>query len=308
MPPNADPLPARDPVEAGRETAGRRGLRRRAFLLGLVGLAASAALSGQPAGSDTAGSVLRIRFLDVGQADAALITMGRRAVLVDAGRGDDIVLVLAEYGVDSLIAAIASHNHDDHIGGMDAVIADYPIGVYLANGRPPANRNARSVEQWLFDKRVARPSAPWKPLVLGDAKITVFASTLDPARASENNSSLGVLVERGSFRALLTGDSEAEELAGWLEAGLVPDVDVLKAAHHGARNGVTPGWLDRTRPEVVVISVGARNAYGHPDPWAMRYYQLHGRAVYRTDLDGTVEVKVDREGRYRITTAGPIAR
>ena len=177
---------------------------------------------------------------------------------------------------------------------------------YLSNGHPPTNNNARSVEWWLSKKKILRPAPPWEPIVLGDVRITVIP-TLLPA-ATENNSSLGVLVERGRFRALLTGDSEVEELNAWLATGLIPDVDVLKAAHHGARNGVSPGWLDRTRPEVVVISVGAGNPYGHPDPWAMRYYQTHGRKVYRTDLDGTVTVTVDREGGYRIATDGPVVR
>ena len=271
-------------------------------------LLALALTAGVPVGLSPQDASLELRFLDVGQGDAILITLGHQAVLVDAGRGDDIVLVLNEQGIDSLVAAIASHNHDDHIGGMDAVIADYPIGRYLSNGRAPANRNARSIEEWLTKKQVARPPPPWEPIRLGDARITVFPSALDPAAATENNSSLGVLVERGAFRALLTGDSEADELNGWMAAGLIPDVDVLKAAHHGARNGVTPGWLERTKPEVVVISVGASNSYGHPDPWAMRYYQLHDRKVYRTDQDGTVIVTVDPAGRYRVETTGPVPR
>lgn len=251
---------------------------------------------------------LEIRFLDVGQGDGILIQLGRQAVLVDAGRGDDIILVLHERGVDSLVAAIASHNHDDHIGGMDAVLSGFPIGRYFANGRPPENENARSVEKWLTDRGVVRSPPPWAPILLDDVRITVFPSLLDPAAASENNSSLGVLIERGNFRALLTGDSEADELNAWLKAARIPDVNILKAAHHGSRNGVTPGWLDRTKPEVVVISVGATNGYGHPAPWAMRYYQLHDRRIFRTDEDGTIVVSVDRDGRYQVTTTGPVAR
>ena len=270
---------------------------------------ALALLTGLPMGPVPETEVpLEIRFLDVAQADAILIQLGREAVLVDAGRGDDIIEVLAEQGLDSLVAAIASHNHDDHIGGMDAVVADYPIGSYFSNGRPPANDNARSVVSWLNTKRIHRPAPPWAPIFLGDVRITVFPSPLDPATASENNNSLGVLVERGGFRALLTGDSETDELNAWMDGGLISDVNVLKAAHHGARNGMTPGWLDRTKPEVVVISVGAANPYGHPDPWALRYYQLRIRAVYRTDRDGTVIVTVDRAGGYRVATTGPVAR
>ncbi len=277
--------------------------------LALVGCApATASFQAKPQTAPVS-APLEIRFLDVGQGDAILITLGHRAVLVDAGRGDDIVEVLRDYHVDSLVTAIVSHNHDDHIGGMDAVVADFPIGRYLANGRPPGNHNAENVETWLRRNHIPKPPPPWPPIQLEDVRITVFPSSLANAdNPDENNASLGVLIERGTFRALLTGDSQVEELNGWLAAGVIGDVDVLKAAHHGSRNGVTPGWLDRTRPEVVVISVGAGNSYGHPDPWALRYYQTHGRSVYRTDIDGTITVTVDRAGGYRISKAGPVAR
>lgn len=251
---------------------------------------------------------LELHFLDVGQGDAALIRLGRAAVLVDASRGRDIVLWLEELGVDSLVAVIASHNHADHIGGMPAVLSDFPVGQYLFNGRPPENQVAGEIEAMLAERGIARPPPPWEAIRLGDARITVFTSTLRGGDVSENNSSLGVLVERGAFKALLTGDSEVDELNGWMEAGVIPDVDLLKAAHHGARDGVTPGWLQAIGPEVVVISVGLGNSYGHPHPWALRYYQAGGRTVYRTDLDGTVAVRVDRRGRYTIETSGPRER
>ncbi len=251
---------------------------------------------------------LELHFLDVGQADAILIKYGNIGVLVDAGRAADIVLVLREQGIDSLAAAIASHNHDDHIGGMDAVLTDFPVGRYLYNGRTADNYSAEAVEDILTEEGIDAPEPPWEPIELGDARISVFPSPLDPDDATENTSSLGVLVERGGFRALLTGDSEVEELNAWLDAGVIPRVHVLKAAHHGARNGVTPGWIVRTNPEVVVISVGASNSYGHPDPWAMRYYRSRRRTVLRTDQDGTVIVTVNREGDYTLETTGPVDR
>ena len=85
-------------------------------------------------------------------------------------------------------------------------------------------------------------------------------------------------------------------------------MDVLKAAHHGSRDAVTPGWIQRTRAEVVVISVGAGNTYGHPHETALRYYRTHGRRVLRTDLDGTVVVSVDRTGGYQVMSSGPTPR
>ena len=279
-----------------------------AFWACLIALGLGLAHAAQAQDRTPPGETLELRFLDVGQADAALIRLGRRAVLVDAGRGDDIVQVLEELGIDSLVAAITSHNHDDHLGGMDAVLADYPVGQYFDNGRTPTNANARSVQDVLARRQVPRPPPPWPPFQLGDARVTVFPTSLGADSASENNSSLGVLVERGGFKALFTGDSEVEELNAWMGEGLIPDVDVLKAAHHGARNGVTPGWVNVTRPEVVVISVGAGNSYGHPDPWALRYYAVHQARVFRTDLDGTVVVTVDGVGNYEVRTLGARVR
>lgn len=276
----------------------RRLLRTLVLLLALPAALAAQREAGR---ADT----LELHFLDVGQGDAALIRLGGPAVLVDASRGRDIVLWLEDLGVDTLLAVVASHNHADHIGGMPAVLSDYPVRQYLSNGRAPENQVAEEVEALLAEKGIEGPVPPWVPIRLGDARITVFPTALRGAGISENNSSLGVLVERGKFKALLTGDSEVDALNAWLEAGIIPDVDLLKAAHHGARDAVTPGWLQRTRPEVVVISLGRDNPYGHPHPWAMRYYQAGNRSVYRTDRDGTVVVAVDRRGRYAIRTSGP---
>jgi competence protein ComEC len=83
----------------------------------------------------------------------------------------------------------------------------------------------------------------------------------------------------------------------------VPRVTVLKAAHHGSRDAVTPAWLSATRPAVVVISCGRDNTYGHPDPWALRYYESVARQVYRTDLDGQVTIVAGDDGTYEVTTA-----
>jgi beta-lactamase superfamily II metal-dependent hydrolase len=282
-------------------------------LAGLLALALGVAVTPLPAQQGAADDSLRIRFLDVGQADAILVQLGRKAVLVDASRGDDIVLYLEAEGVDSLVAAIASHNHADHIGGMDAVLESWPVAAWYSNGHPPVTEKDDDVVARLRERKTPAPAPPWTPLQLGDVRITLWSpppfdpAGLDPGEI-ENNSSLGVLVERGRFKALLTGDSQREELAAWLAARKVPDVDVLKAAHHGSRNGVIPGWINATRPEVVVISVGAGNTYGHPEEEALRYYRSGGRMVLRTDRDGTVTIAVAPGGQYRISTRLPLAR
>ena len=255
-----------------------------------------------PARADT----LELRVLDVGQGDAILIRNAGRTALVDAGPSDAIAARLRELGVDTVDVLIASHNHADHIGGADAVLEQLPVRFYLDNGYPATTRIQAKVLGLVEQQGVTYLQASDRALSLGDAQLRIIppppvaGGTGD---ADQNNRSVVVLVERGTFRALLSGDSETPEINALLEDGAVAEVDVLKAAHHGSRNGVTPAWLARTRPKVVVISLGAGNSYGHPHAQAMRYYCAGGRQVLRTDLDGDVVFRIDPSGAYTVHAA-----
>ncbi|HEU5261952.1 MAG TPA: MBL fold metallo-hydrolase [Gemmatimonadales bacterium] len=176
------------------------------------------------------GQQLELRFLDVGQGDALLVREGGKTAMIDAGPSGDVALRLRALGIDTIDLAVASHNHADHIGGMAAILSQFVVRFYLDNGLPHATATAEGG---------------------GD-------------RADQNNSSVGIVVEFGDFRALLTGDSELPELAYWLRYDTVPRVQVVKVAHHGTWNGTSREWVERTHPVAAVISVGAGNSYGHP--------------------------------------------
>jgi competence protein ComEC len=104
-------------------------------------------------------------------------------------------------------------------------------------------------------------------------------------------------VRYAGFSALLTGDAPA-----WVEERLVARYgpalrsDVLKAGHHGSRTASSGAFLDAVRPELVVVSAGVRNDYGHPHREVLA--RLHARdiPIARTDLDGTVRVTVEPGG------------
>ena len=245
---------------------------------------------------------LELRFLDVGQGDAVLIRNAGKAALVDAGPSGGIVRQLQALGVDSLDLFVASHNHADHIGGAEAVLGRMPVRFYLDNGYPHTTQTQARVLALVRDRNVTYLAATPRAISLGDATLRIIPSPFDDQTAEQNNLSVTIVVERGEFRALLTGDSEIPLINALLTSGAVSDVDVLKAAHHGSRNGVTPAWLNRTKPEVVVISVGANNPYGHPAPWALRYYSAAGRRVLRTDVVGDVVITVGVDGCYEVAT------
>jgi len=130
--------------------------------------------------------------------------------------------------------------------------------------------------------------------------------------SQENNNSVVVRMDFGEFSMLFTGDAEEEE-RGWLvdnHASLL-DVDVLKASHHGADNGVSESWLDAITPERVVISAGVNANHGHPRPAAVdQYVEAVGPAsrVYCTNRHKTVTVYGREDGGIRIVRMNPISK
>lgn len=277
----------------------RRTIRRVALPALLLLAGAGAAATGGRA-PRAAGPALEIRALDVGQGDAILLRSGGKAALIDAGPSDRVVARLRALGVDTVDLLVASHNHSDHIGGADAVLDSLVVRFYLDNGHPAGTRIQERVLQRVERERASYLRPTRRTLTLGSARIRVIPPPAGVPGDEQNNRSVGILVEQGAFRALFTGDSETEALNAFLARDTIPDVDLLKAAHHGSRNGVTPAWLARTRPEVVIISAGAGNSYGHPHPAAMRYYCASNRAVWRTDRHGEITVAVDSAGRYTV--------
>lgn len=277
-------------------------MRRFFALQSLVLLTACAGPQVAPTARAARAQSLELRFLDVGQADAILIRHAGKTALVDAGSSDDIAERLGALGVDTIDLLVASHNHTDHIGGADAVLRRFPVRRYLDNGIPATTAAYEGIVGLLGETGVVYLKPLARSFIIGDATIRIIPPAPGIGGDDQNNHSLAVLLGRGSFRALMTGDSEVELINALLASEDLPDVDVLKAAHHGSRNGVSPAWLARLRPEVVVISVGAGNSYGHPDPWALRYYESGGRIVLRTDRDGDVVITVAADGAYSITT------
>lgn len=198
--------------------------------------------------------------------------------------------------VDTIDLLVASHNHADHIGGITGVLAGTTVRFYLDNGVPHTTATYERTIQAVATRGVQylRPTA--RTITLGAARLLVLPPP--PHAQDQNNSSVGILIDYGAFRALLTGDSEQLELQYWLEHDSIPRVTVVKVAHHGSRNGTSRAWAERTRPAVAVISVGAGNSYGHPSPQAVAQWEAVGARVYRTDRDGTVIIQAKRDGSY----------
>lgn len=287
-------------MAAGRKKPMR--MTRRALALWVLCFSVAHAAQAQ----DTARDRLRITYLDVGQGDATLIlTPEGRRILIDAGSaGSQVAQFLVQQGIDTLDLVIASHNHADHIGGVPDVFAATVVRMYMDNGLPHTTATYRRV---LFAAEIEPGLQYLEPTERTIRSGSVALRILPPPglEASQNNNSVGVLVEYGSFRALFTGDSEHRQIAHWLSEGKVARVTLLKAAHHGAWNGATLDWIKATSPQVVVISVGGRNSYGHPSPAIVQAWLAASARVYRTDVDGSVLITAGSDGKFTVQTSSP---
>lgn len=264
-------------------------------------------------------SGLVVTVLDVGQGDAILVqSPSGRAVLIDGGgnAGGDragwdvgsmrVVPALRRSGVRRLDAVLLSHPHDDHVGGLVAVLENFRVGLVLDPGvvhPAPAYARLMSISE---ARRVPRRAArEGLDLDLGSGVGLTVLHPPDPIPLIEGEPAhAAALVARltyGSTAALFTGDIEAPVEQHLLDRGAVLDSQVLKVAHHGSRSSTTPAFLERVRPGIAVVSVGVDNRFGHPHPVTLAALEGAGATTYRTDRDGAVVLRSDGT-RWQVTT------
>jgi competence protein ComEC len=270
----------------------------------LVAAMAGSAFAGRPDGS------VHIIVLDIGQGDAILIEGDRGGrILVDGGPDPNLLISRLDGFVPAwdrrLDAIVLTHPHDDHVAGLVAVVERYRVGRAFEPGwivDTPAYRawKATLTAHGLEPERLRTGET----LRLDDATLRVLwpddgttrSAVLDPAATSNrqtNDASIVLLGEFEERRFLLTGDAE-EDIDPILVSRGLPTVDMLKVAHHGSSTASSDALLASVRPAVAVISVGANNTYGHPNGGTVARLRAHSSRVARTDLDGTVEVTLDR--------------
>ena len=220
------------------------------------------------------------------------------------GRRREVPLdYLRSIGVTQVDLVVASHPDADHIAGLTAVVDAYKPRFFMDNGVPHTTQTYFELLEAVAgaDSRLLEPTA--RRITLGGVTLQVLPPPGD-AGLGNNDNSVGLIIEYGEFRAALTGDAERAQMNWW--AANVPDlltqVDVYKSAHHGSENGDSPLSMSTFKPETIVIGTGLGNSYGHPSERALRLYSAIGAEVYRTDLQGTVVVRANENGTYRVTT------
>lgn len=254
----------------------------------------------------TAGELL-LDMLDVGQGDSLLLrSPDGKVILIDAGDGHvDVSQQLLSRGVDHLDLVVVSHAHDDHLGGMEAVIRAFPVGVFMDSGVPHTSQVYTNLMAAVESLGLAyQPAEAGQHIRFGsEASIDVLWPAkikLHGTRSDLNANSVVLRVEHGDDCMLLTGDSEEETEVRVEMRGLQP-CGVLKVAHHGSNYSSTDHFLGKAKPGIALISVGEHNRYNHPGEDTLRRLTARDIRVYRTDLDGALRVVSSGHGMQVLT-------
>lgn len=258
--------------------------------------------------------------IDVGQADAILLSKDNMYALIDAGETmspserearEKLFTYLASLGVKRLEFLLLTHQDYDHIGSALDVLKRYEVGTVYDNGITHPSATYEKLMQYILEEDISyrvvsagdKIPSPWNDVtlnVLSPQKDLIMAGS----KPDINENSVVMKATYKNVSYLLTGDAEKKAEEAMLAVGSDLNADILKAGHHGSSTSSTKAFLNAVRPAVIVISVGEGNEYGHPHKEPLERFVQMTKHIYRMDMDGDVVVTTDGEV-YSVVTRKP---
>ncbi len=256
---------------------------------------------------------IAVHFIDVGQADCAVIITPDKTMLIDSGEyetASDVISYLRDFGVERLDYVIGTHPHSDHMGAMAKILNEFEVGEFImpevSDELIPTTSFYTSLLDVIERKDIkASYSENGRTIELCEGTSLEFLGPVGSCYEDLNNYSVIAKLTSGNISFLFTGDMEKEAekelVAQWVDLR----ADVLKVGHHGASSSSTLEFLARVAPEYGVISVGIDNAYGHPSEAALKRLKAVGCKALTTMIYGDIVFITDGNS-LRYTTTNEI--
>jgi len=259
---------------------------------------------------------LELTVLDVGQGDALFVVSPHgRTLLIDGGGGfigfsgheehngidpgeEAVSPYLWSRGFQKLDVVALTHAHQDHIGGLAAILDNFRVGT-LWIGREVESGTLAALENLAREKKIPIVhEVRGKAFSWDSVEAQLLWPEISPQTvgiSAKNNDSLVLHLKYGERGMMLPGDAEKQAESSILSDNSETAIraDVLKVGHHGSKNSTTPEFLAAVHPSVAVISAGEDNPYGHPSTELLDRLESAGVRILRTDRDGAVHVLTD---------------
>lgn len=282
---------------------------RRSLWTATLSLAALATLAVHPFKPRIEPGSLELTAIDVGQGDSLFVAFPQgQTMILDGGGflqfgrrskprldpGEDVVSsYLFTRSVRRVDVVALSHLHEDHVGGLPAILENFRPRELWVGALPPGAAATRLQETARRLGVKLRALHRGETISLGGAQVQILAPLEDynPAASPKNNDSLVLRLSYGRHSMLLTGDVE-RQIEAQIAADL-PKTDLLKVAHHGSKTSSTEGLLQAAQPAFGVISAGFQNQFGHPHPDVVARLDAHHVTAFRTDEWGRVTFRTN---------------
>lgn len=242
---------------------------------------------------------MNVTYLNVGQGDSELIQVNGKNMLIDAGTNagaNDLVKDLQKRGIKTIDIAVATHPHEDHIGGMDEILENFDVKSFYA---PKVAHTTKTYENML--KAVKNEGLKVKQIKEGtnidlgeNTKVEVY-SPVKSEYEELNNYSPIMKISYGKNTFMFTGDAETLVEQEVLKENKNLKADILKLGHHGSHSSTSEGFLKAVDPSIAIVSCGKDNKYGHPHKETMSILKKYDVTVYETFRDGDITITSNGE-------------
>ncbi|WP_313413120.1 stalk domain-containing protein [Sedimentibacter sp.] len=242
--------------------------------------------------------VLKVHFIDVGQADCILIELPNgEEVLIDAGnKGDSntIINYINNLGIDDIEYFILTHFHEDHIGSAPNILDEFDIlKIYIPDTTTDTQIYKETIQAIERENAEVIKAKGGTNIIDTDLLDFDILAPNSMWYSEMNEFSIVTKLVYGDTSFLFTGDAESVSELEMVRVGFDLDVDLLKVGHHGGETSTSQIFLDAVAPKYAVISVGEGNTYGHPHDKALSRLTAAGAKIYRTDEQGTIIATTD---------------